>query len=47
MLATVPLLMVYSPASSPATRVGVPVSMSLPTSEPVGMVMVSAGSVSP
>ena len=42
-----PLLMVYSPTFSPVTRVGVPVRVSMPTSEPVGMVMVSAGSSSP
>ena len=42
-----PWLMVYSPTVSPATRVGVPVKVSLPTREPVGMVMVSVGSESP
>ena len=39
--------MVYSPTVSPATRVSVPVSASWPTSAPVGVVKVRAGSVSP
>ena len=44
---TVPWLMVYSPTVSPSTRVGVPVSVSSPTSAPVGVVKVRAGSESP
>ena len=47
MFATVPWLMVYSPTVSPATRVSEPVSVSEPTSAPVGVVNVSAGSLSP
>ena len=42
-----PWLMVYSPTSSPVTRVGVPVSVSEPMSAPVGVVKVWAGSLSP
>ena len=39
--------MVYSPTFSPDTRVGVPASESEPTSAPVAVVKVSAGSLSP
>ena len=39
--------MVYSPTVSPATRVSEPVSASWPTSAPVAVVKVRAGSVSP
>ena len=44
---TVPWLMVYSPMLSPVARVSEPVSVSEPTSAPVAVVKVRAGSVSP
>ena len=42
-----PWLMVYSPTVSPVTRVGVPVSVSEPTSAPVAVANVSVGSEPP